>query len=53
MEASRQTLNQREAGMKFKTPASAAALAATAVLGVAGQAGAWSLEKAAKPFAGG
>ena len=37
--------------MKFKTPASAIALAARAVLG-AGQASAWSLEEAAKPYAG-
>ena len=37
--------------MKFKTQASAIALAASAVLG-AGQASAWSLEEAAKPYAG-
>ena len=38
--------------MKFKSEVSAIALAATASFGVAGQAGAWSLEEAAKPYAG-
>lgn len=38
--------------MKLKTELSALALASAAVLGVAGQAGAWSLEEAAKPYAG-
>jgi len=51
MEVNRQTLNQREARMTFKTQASAIALAATAVLG-ASPASAWSLEEAAKPYAG-
>lgn len=38
--------------MKLKTELSALALASAAVLGVTGQAGAWSLEEAAKPYAG-
>ena len=38
--------------MKLKTQVSAMALAASATLGVTGQAGAWSLEEAAKPYAG-
>lgn len=38
--------------MKLKTELSALALASAAVLGVAGQAGAWTLEEAAKPYAG-
>lgn len=38
--------------MKFRTQASALALAAGAALGATSQAGAWTLEEAAKPYAG-
>lgn len=38
--------------MKFRTQVSAIALAASAAIGMTGQAGAWTLEEAAKPYAG-
>lgn len=52
MEVNPQRYNLWEEPMKLNSHASALALAAAAALGSASQASAWSLEEAAKPYAG-